>query len=90
VPCSKRMASAGLPESSVKADEQIAHQGTQHIIGLTAGMGSLSPNDVLCPLVSYLFIGFYAAFRQPAMPSASSRHGCCSPWCPFLVNVVTI
>src|SRR2546429_1053463 len=26
----------------------------------------VSPNDVLCPLVSYLFIGFYAAFRRPA------------------------
>jgi hypothetical protein len=23
------------------------------------------PNDVLCPLVTYLFIGFYAAFRRP-------------------------
>ncbi len=26
----------------------------------------VSPNDVLCPLVTYLFIGFYAAFRRPA------------------------
>jgi hypothetical protein len=26
----------------------------------------LSPNDVLCPLVTYLFTGFYAAFRRPA------------------------
>src|SRR5260370_42674933 len=25
----------------------------------------VSPNDVLCPLVTYLFIGFYAAFRPP-------------------------
>jgi len=26
---------------------------------------AVSPNDVLCPLVTYLFIGFYAAFRRP-------------------------
>jgi hypothetical protein len=25
----------------------------------------VSPNDVLCPLVTYLFIDFYAAFRPP-------------------------
>src|ERR671938_32810 len=25
----------------------------------------VSPNDVLCPLMTYLFIGFYAAFRRP-------------------------
>src|SRR5712692_6939325 len=25
----------------------------------------VSPNDVLCPLVTYLFIGMYAAFRHP-------------------------
>src|SRR6266852_7168708 len=25
----------------------------------------VSPNDVLCPLVTYLFVGFYAAFRHP-------------------------
>src|SRR5690348_15770935 len=29
----------------------------------------MSPNDVLCPLVSYLFLGFYAAFRRPADPT---------------------
>jgi hypothetical protein len=43
----------------------------------------VSPNDVLCPLVMYLFIGLYAAFRPRSMPCASSRHGCCSPWCPL-------
>jgi hypothetical protein len=26
----------------------------------------VSPNDVLCPLVTYLFLGFYAAFQRPA------------------------
>src|SRR2546429_4493300 len=25
----------------------------------------VSPNDVLCPLVTYLFIGLYPAFRPP-------------------------
>src|SRR2546430_1058995 len=25
----------------------------------------VSPNDVLCPLVTYLFVGLYAAFRCP-------------------------
>src|ERR1051326_7818758 len=28
----------------------------------------VSPNDVLCPLVTSLFIVFYAAFRSPADP----------------------
>src|SRR5215472_3845367 len=26
----------------------------------------VSPNDVLCPVVTYLFLGWYAAFRRPA------------------------
>src|SRR2546423_12046338 len=28
----------------------------------------VSPNDVLCPLVTYLFVCFYAALRRPAEP----------------------
>lgn len=33
----------------------------------------VSPNDVLCPLVTYLFLGFYAAFRPPADPLRFER-----------------
>src|SRR5438876_5875663 len=31
----------------------------------TDPIAGVSPNDVLCPLVTYLCIGFYAAFRRP-------------------------
>jgi hypothetical protein len=43
----------------------------------------VSPNDVITPLVTYLFIGFYAASRRPADAMDVGRHGCCPPWCPF-------
>jgi hypothetical protein len=50
----------------------------------------VSPNDVLCPLVTYLFIGFYAAFRHPADAMRFEQARVLLTLVSFLVNVVTI
>ena len=50
----------------------------------------VSPNDVLCPLVTYLFIGFYAAFRRPADAIRFEQARVLLTLVAFLVNVVTI
>jgi hypothetical protein len=49
-----------------------------------------SPNDVLCPLVTYLFIGFYAAFRRPADTIRFEQARVLLTLVSFVVNVVTI
>ncbi len=50
----------------------------------------VSPNDVLCPLVTYLFIGFYAAFRRPADTIRFEQARVLLTLVSFVVNVVTI
>jgi hypothetical protein len=50
----------------------------------------VSPNDVLCPLVTYLFIGFYAAFRRPADAIHFEQARVLLTLASFIVNVVTI
>lgn len=50
----------------------------------------VSPNDVLCPLVTYLFIGLYAAFRRPADAIRFERVRVLLTLVSFVVNVVTI
>ena len=50
----------------------------------------VSPNDVLCPLVTYLFVGFYAAFRRPADPIRFEQARVLLTLLSFVVNVVTI
>ncbi len=50
----------------------------------------MSPNDVLCPLVTYLFIGFYAAFRRPADAIHFEQARVLLTLVSFIVNVVTI
>ena len=50
----------------------------------------VSPNDVLCPLVTYLFIGFYAAFRHPVDIMRFEQTRVLLTLVSFLVNVVTI
>jgi hypothetical protein len=50
----------------------------------------VSPNDVLCPLVTYLFIGFYAAFRRPADAMRFEQARVLLTLVSFVVNVVTI
>ena len=48
------------------------------------------PNDVLCPLVTYLFIGFYAAFRSPADTIRFEQARVLLTLVSFVVNVITI
>ena len=50
----------------------------------------VSPNDVLCPLVTYLFIGFYAAFRPPLDAMRFEQARVLLTLVSFIVNVVTI
>ncbi len=51
---------------------------------------AVSPNDVLCPLVTYLFIGFYAAFRRPVDSMRIEQARVLLTLVSFVVNVVTI
>ncbi len=51
---------------------------------------AVSPNDVLAPLVTYLFIGFYAAFRRPTDPIRFEQARVLLTLVSFVVNVVTI
>jgi uncharacterized membrane protein YwaF len=50
----------------------------------------VSPNDVLCPLVTYLFIGFYAAFCRPIDTVRFEQARVLLTLVSFVVNVVTI
>ena len=50
----------------------------------------VSPNDVLCPLVTYLFLGFYAAFRPPLDARRFEQARVLLTLLSFVVNVVTI
>lgn len=50
----------------------------------------VSPNDVLCPLVTYLFIGFYTAFRRPLDTARFEQARVLLTLVSFVVNVVTI
>jgi len=50
----------------------------------------VSPNDVLCPLVTYLFIGFYAAFWRPANAMRFEQARVLLTLVSFVVNVITI
>ncbi len=51
---------------------------------------AVSPNDVLCPLVTYLFVGFYAAFRRPLDAARFEQARVLLTLVAFVVNVVTI
>ena len=53
-------------------------------------ISGVSPNDVLCPLVSYLFIGFYAAFRRPIDAVRFEQTRVLLTLVSFVINVVTI
>jgi hypothetical protein len=50
----------------------------------------ISPNDVLCPLVTYLFIGMYAAFRHPIDALRWEQVRVLLALISFAVNVITI
>lgn len=50
----------------------------------------VSPNDVLCPLVTYLFVGWYAVFRRPMDAQRFEQARVLLTLASFVVNVVTI
>ena len=50
----------------------------------------VSPNDVLAPLVTYLFLGCYAAFRRPADAARFEQVRVLLLIVSFVVNVITI
>jgi hypothetical protein len=51
---------------------------------------AVSPNDVLCPLVTYLFVGFYTAFRRPGDAMSFEQARVLLTLVSFVINVVTI
>jgi hypothetical protein len=50
----------------------------------------VSPNDVLCPLVTYLFLGFYAALQRPLDSIRFEQARMLLTLVSFVINVVTI
>jgi hypothetical protein len=64
-------------------------------VGNTSALNSdpipgVSPNDVLCPLVTYLFSSFYAAFRPPLDARRFEQARVLLTLGSFVVNVVAI
>ncbi|HEY3058270.1 MAG TPA: hypothetical protein VGL99_04770 [Chloroflexota bacterium] len=53
-------------------------------------IGALSPNDWLCPAITYVFLGVYGAFWPPAGASSWAQIRALLTIVPFAVNVVTI
>ena len=49
-----------------------------------------SPNDLLCPVVTYVFLGVYAGFRPPADRSRWERERALLTIVSLFVNVITI
>src|SRR5207248_6834795 len=49
-----------------------------------------SPNDWLCPLVTYLFLGLYAAFRPPPNPTLWARSRALLAIVSLVANVLFI
>jgi hypothetical protein len=50
----------------------------------------VSPNDALSPIVTYVALGWYAAFRVPRDTTAWARERALLSWLAFVVNVVVI
>src|SRR5262245_15937631 len=53
-------------------------------------IGALSPNDWLCPVVTYVFLGVYAAFGLPPNLPGWQRSRAVLTAVSFIVNVITI
>jgi hypothetical protein len=51
---------------------------------------AVSPNDVLCPLVTYLLMGMYSAFRPQVTPGDFERLRVWIAVISLLVNIITI
>ncbi len=52
--------------------------------------GAFSPNDWLCPVLTYVFLGLYAAIRPPADSVGWARSRVLLTVVSFVVNVATI
>lgn len=53
-------------------------------------IGGLSPNDFICPVVSYVFLSLYLDMRQPTEVAVWMRARAWLTIIVFLVNVFTI
>ncbi len=53
-------------------------------------MPPFSPNDLLCPLLTYVFLGIYAAFRRAPDSSRWERARALLTVVSFVVNVIVI
>ena len=51
---------------------------------------AISPNDALCPLVTYVFLGLYASIRAPSDQIRWQQLRTLLTLVSFVVNVVTI
>jgi hypothetical protein len=54
------------------------------------GLNPFSANDWLAPVLTYVFLGIYAAFRPPADPQRFGRLRALLTIASLVVNVVTI
>jgi len=52
--------------------------------------GAFSPNDWLCPVLTYVFLGLYAPIRPPADSVGWARSRVLLTVVSFVVNVATI
>ena len=50
----------------------------------------LSPNDWLCPIITYVCLGVYAAFRSPADPARWAQARALLTIVAFVANVLII
>lgn len=50
----------------------------------------ISPNDMLCPLFTYLFLQLYAAVRPPKLPVRYTQICALLTLLSFVINVITI
>ena len=50
----------------------------------------ISPNDILCPVMTYVFLGIYGAFRYPRHDVGFEQARAVLTLVSFAVNVITI
>lgn len=50
----------------------------------------VSPNDALCPMITSIFLGLYAAIRPPVDPIRYAQVRAALTFLSFVVNVITI
>ena len=53
-------------------------------------IGALSPNDWLCPVVTYVFLSVYGAFKVPTDEARWARERALLTMVSLVVNVITI